>query len=148
MVNNVSNFGKTLEDVSIPVAQRTSTRDLGQQDFLKIMIEQLKGQNPLEGGDSSDFFNQMVQFQSLEAMQAMTKAITQLTEVSSLANAASLVGKGVFAMVPAPEGTPGMLPGQPQEVAGTVVSVMFGNEVTLLLDNGRTIPADTIVSVG
>ena len=148
MVNNVSNFGKTLEDVSIPVAQRTTTRDLGQQDFLKIMIEQLKGQNPLEGGDSSDFFNQMVQFQSLEAMQSMTKAITQLTEVNSLANAASLVGKGVLAMVPAPEGTPGMIPGQPQEVAGTVVSVMFGDKVTLLLDSGRTIPADTIVSVG
>ncbi len=145
---SINNIGKTMEDATIPVSQRTTTRDLGQQDFLKIMIEQLKGQNPLEGGDSSDFLNQMVQFQSLEAMQAMTKAITQLTEVSTLANAASLVGRGVFARVPAAEGTPGMLPGQPEDVAGTVVSVSFGSTVTVLLDSGRTIPADTIVAVG
>jgi flagellar hook assembly protein FlgD len=145
---SLGHVGRSLEDMTLPVSQRTTTRDLNQQDFLKIMIEQLKGQNPLEGGDSSDFFNQMVQFQSLEAMQSMTKAITQLTEVSTLANGAALVGREVLARIPAHQGIPGALPGDMEQVVGTVASVTFGDSVTVHLTDGRSVPAARILAVG
>ena len=43
MVNAASASGRSLDDFTIPTSQRTTGPQLGQQDFLKIMIEQLKG---------------------------------------------------------------------------------------------------------
>jgi flagellar hook assembly protein FlgD len=149
MAQNVSNIGNTLADM-IPVSQRTQGPDLNQQDFLKIMIEQLKGQNPLDdsGGGTEDFFAQLVQFQTLESMQGMTKAIELLAEVSSLSQSASLLGRHVIAEIPVQVG-PGEMPVPPQMVEGDVARVTFDatNGAVVELDSGLLVPMNRIKGV-
>ena len=148
MVNGVSNYGKGLEDL-IPTSQRTVGRDLNQQDFLKIMIEQLRGQNPLSSeGGTEDFFAQLVQFQSLESMQGMTKAIELLAEVSSLSQSAALIGRTVTAEIPVVVGV-GDLPQPPDIVQGQVGRVIFDstNGAVVELSTGQLVPVSRIVAV-
>src|SRR5712692_5047153 len=92
-------IGKSLEDLTIPTSQRTNGTKLGQQDFLKVMVEQMRNQNPLEPQNNNEFFSQMVQFQSLDAMSAISAQLKSLVEVGGLANAAALIGKNVKATV-------------------------------------------------
>ena len=68
----VSNVGRTLDDFSIPSSQRTTSEDLGQEDFLKLMVEQMRNQNPLDPQDNSEFFSQIAQFQTLCDMGLLT----------------------------------------------------------------------------
>ncbi|MCK9486256.1 MAG: hypothetical protein M0R73_06065 [Dehalococcoidia bacterium] len=149
MVQNVSNMGKGMDDL-IPTSQRTVGRELNQQDFLKIMIEQMRGQNPLSegGGDAQDFFGQMVQFQTLESMQGMTKAIELLAEVSSLSQSASLIGRTVIAEIPVAVEV-GQMPQPPDVVTGAVARVIFDDSQGALveLDSGLLLPIGRIVAV-
>jgi flagellar hook assembly protein FlgD len=149
MVNNVSSPGKTSLGDLIPVEQRTQGPSMTQQDFLKIMIEQIRGQNPLDSeGGVQDYFGQMVQFQSLDAMQSMTKAISLLAEVSSLSQSASLLGRSVIAEIPVQVG-PGELPLPPEMVSGEVKRVTFDdtNGAVVELDSGLRVPISKIVAV-
>lgn len=149
MAQDISNIGRSLNDM-IPVSQRTQGADLNQQDFLKIMIEQLKGQNPLDdsGGGTENFFAQLVQFQTLESMQGMTKAIELLAEVSSLSQSASLLGRQVTAEIPVQVG-PGEMPVEPQRVQGEVARVTFDatNGAVIELDSGLRVPIRRVVGV-
>lgn len=144
----LGDVGRSLGDLTSPPTQRTTGKELGQEDFLKIMIEQMRSQNPLEPQDNNEFFSQIVQFQSLEAMQGMAKAIQALTEVSGLANASSLIGRNVTAMVErSPDPETGM-PRPPDQVSGVVERVTFGEKGAVLhLDNGRQVPADRVDAV-
>ena len=149
MVNSVSSPGKTSLGDLIPVEQRTQGPAMTQQDFLKIMIEQIRGQNPLDSeGGVQDYFGQMVQFQSLDAMQSMTKAISLLAEVSSLSQSASLLGRSVVAEIPVEVG-PGEMPQPPQMVSGQVARVTFDdtNGAVVELDSGLRVPINKIVAV-
>ena len=147
-LNGAANVGRTLEDMTIPVSQRTTSRDLGQQDFLKIMIEQLKGQNPLDAGqDSNQFFSQMVQFQSLDAMTAMQKAINNLAQVSGLANASAMIGKTVIATASQTSDPETGMPRPDRLVTGKVSSVTFGDSGAILNLEGNISVAASKVSV-
>lgn len=149
-VTNVSNLGKTLDDVTTPVSQRATSPNLTQNDFLKIMIEQIKSQNPLDSGsgDQTQFFQQMVQFQTLEAMQSMQKAIKTLSEVSGLAQASGLIGRQVTALVPTTKDPKTGFPRPDEVVSGTVARVTFASEGTVVhLSNGRQVPADRVKAI-
>ncbi|MGE3962146.1 MAG: flagellar hook capping FlgD N-terminal domain-containing protein [Dehalococcoidia bacterium] len=146
---DVGMVGKTTLADLVPVDARTKGADMNQQDFLKIMIEQIRGQNPLDSeGGVQDYFSQLVQFQSLDAMQSMTKAINLLAEVSSLSQSAGLLGRSITAEIPV-EVEVGQLPQPPQIATGTVTRVTFNdvNGAVVELDSGLTVPANRIVAV-
>ncbi len=147
-INAAANSGRTLQDFTIPTSQRTTGAALGQQDFLKIMIEQLKNQNPLEPQDNNQFFAQMVQFQSLDAMTAMQKAIDHLSQVSGLANATALIGKTVTASIPQPNDSQTGLPRAALPVTAAVLSVTFGDAGAVLnLVGNLAVPASKVTKV-
>jgi flagellar hook assembly protein FlgD len=150
-ITSVNNLGRGLDDVLKPPVQRTKGGELGQQDFLKIMIEQMKGANPLDaaGGDGNQFFAQLVQFQTLDAMTAMQKAIAALTEVSGLSQAASLVGKTVSASVTRTTDPTTGLPRPNEVVCGVVKQVTFDEGgATAHLANGIQVPMKSVKAVG
>jgi flagellar basal-body rod modification protein FlgD len=143
----INNFGKTLTDYTIPSSQRVDGTKLGQQDFLKVMVEQMRNQNPLDPQDNGQFFTQMVQFQSLDAMTAMSAAITKLVEIAGLANGSALVGRQVSALVDAGKDPLTGFPLGQQLVTGVVDRVSFEQGSPVVHVDNRWIPANQVTEV-
>lgn len=54
--------------------KRIKSQSLDKDAFLKLMLEQLKNQNPLSPMENKDFMAQMAQFSSLEQLSNMAKS--------------------------------------------------------------------------
>lgn len=87
---------------SASTATNTNKNVLGKNDFLKLMIEQMKNQDPLNPMDGTQYAAQLAQFSSLEQLsnlnQSMQDSInSNLTLTQSINNTlvANLIGKDV-----------------------------------------------------
>jgi flagellar basal-body rod modification protein FlgD len=74
----------------------TPSMGLGKDDFLKLLITQLRYQDPLEPLDQNQFLSQTAQFSALEELQSIGTSIAALqttTANASLTQGAGLLGK-------------------------------------------------------
>lgn len=74
--------------------------ELGQEEFLNLMITQLTNQDPTNPTDNQDFIAQMAQFSTLTGIQELTSAFEDLSETlaqGQTLQAAALVGEDVLA---------------------------------------------------
>lgn len=96
--------------------------DLDMQDFLTLMVTELQNQSIDATADTSEMLNQMV-------MMQMVSALTNMTDVSIMTYAASLVGKTVTVGQYDAEG-------QLQEIVGEVTGTgtMGGQQVVFVGD--------------
>ncbi|GEM_PF-281309 len=88
---------------------QNATKQLGKQDFLQLLVTQMRYQDPLAPQDNQQFISQLAQFSSLEGTQNITKSIETLsTKLESMvsgqassattisnSSATSLIGKPV-----------------------------------------------------
>ena len=72
---------------------RRSTAEQQQTQFLQLLVAQLKGQNPLDPKDGTEFVSQLAQFSSLEELINIRTALEKLLTTST-ANAASTPFQG------------------------------------------------------
>ncbi len=70
-------------------------KDLGKNEFLKLLITQLEHQDPLRPMEDKEFIAQMAQFSALEQMIAMNKSMTEMKKFSIMERLNSLLGKKV-----------------------------------------------------
>ncbi len=87
-----------IDQFAVPETTRTAQKELGQNDFLTLMMTQLKAQDPLSPQDSSQFLAQMAQFGTVEGINKLQSSFEGFssTLVSNQAlQAASLVGRKV-----------------------------------------------------
>ena len=73
---------------------------LGKNDFLKLLVTQMKNQDPLDPMDGTEFTAQLAQFSSLEALQNIDTEIQSLKTAQLSANnnqAADYLGKTLTA---------------------------------------------------
>ncbi len=75
--------------------KQSATQDLGSVDFMKLIIAQMRNQNPLEPQKDSDFMAQMAQFEALNQMKLMAQGMKVLQGVNELSSAAAMLGKRV-----------------------------------------------------
>lgn len=90
-----------------PQAQNTTSspsreRVLGKEDFLKLLVTQLRAQDPFEPMSNEEFVAQLAQFSSLEQMQNMNLNLTDSIQAGYLLNTTinnslitTLIGKQV-----------------------------------------------------
>ena len=73
-------------------------KELGKEEFLKLLSIQLQHQDPMNPLDNSEFIAQLAQFSSLEGITNMSTGMDSMSEniinMNKL-NAASLIGKSV-----------------------------------------------------
>ncbi|NOX76230.1 MAG: flagellar hook assembly protein FlgD [Gammaproteobacteria bacterium] len=107
-MSNISQSTQTsLQQLGL-TAQPQSTKkreELGQADFLKLMVTQLQSQDPFSPMENGEFISQMAQFSSVTGLsdlkQSFDKLATSLQSNQAL-QASSLVGRTV--MVPSDTG--------------------------------------------
>lgn len=82
-------------------AGRAGAAGLGRDDFLMLLIEQLKAQDPFNAQDASEFTAQLAQFSQLEELFKLGDALNGLTLLSASLNntsAAGFLGREVLAL--------------------------------------------------
>jgi flagellar basal-body rod modification protein FlgD len=72
--------------------QGGSRQALGKDDFLKLLITQMRYQDPLSPMDNTQFLAQMAQFSSLEQMQNLNESFDQSMLISQSLNNSSAAG--------------------------------------------------------
>lgn len=80
---------------AIPDQRRADHGLLGKDDFLKLLIGQLKHQDPLNPGDPSQQMAQMTQFSILEQITNLTQSQQAAAANDYDAQAIALIGKTV-----------------------------------------------------
>jgi flagellar basal-body rod modification protein FlgD len=93
---------------------------VGQDDFLKILLTQLRFQDPLKPIDNQEFVAQLAQFSSLEFSRQQSDRIEALLTIQSASQSLSLMGKTVEVATDA------------GSQVGTVTAVRFDNGNPLL----------------
>ena len=118
-------------------------KTLGKDDFLKLLVTELKNQDPMQAADNKEFLAQMAQFSSLEVMNNVAEAINKLetdftaqSKQNLLLQGAGLIGKYVSG-----------IDGNGQNVDGDVESVFVKNGNLMLNIAGQTIALADVLSV-
>ena len=74
--------------------------ELGQEDFMTLMITQLKNQDPMKPLDPSQYVGQLAQFSQVSGLSEMNKQITALTDSlrgNQVLDGAGMIGRTVIA---------------------------------------------------
>jgi flagellar basal-body rod modification protein FlgD len=78
----------------------TGPKDLGQADFLRLMVAQVQNQDPLQPQANGEFLSQLAQFSTNDGITKMQKSLEQLAsslQSNQALQASALVGRKVLA---------------------------------------------------
>lgn len=129
-------------------AEQNKTSDkqntLDKDDFLKLLVTELKYQNPLEPMQDKEFISQMANFSSLEQMKNLNSGFEKLSESLTgsllpgmqMQQAAAMIGRDVS-----------YLDDQGQIATGTVDSIVIQQGVPYCVIGDKGIVASSILAV-
>lgn len=129
-----------IEGVEATAPQATAAQaasglsSLGSDAFLKLLVAQLRYQNPLQPTDPSSMLGQTAQFTQVETLQAISDMQRELMGLQEAVGAMGMIGKHVTAQGPAEE-----------TISGTVEKVRFGEEGAILTVGGTEVPLDGVI---
>ena len=89
--------------LTTPAQNDRARSELGQQDFLKLMITQFKNQDPFKPMDNGDFLGQLAQFSTVNGIESLNSGFSGLAaslQGDQLLRGASLVGHTILAASP------------------------------------------------
>ena len=120
----------------------SKTKALGRDEFFKMLIAQLKNQDPLNPQQGTEFAAQLAQFASLEQLTSLNSALTSQSQSSANfvnMQSVNLIGKEITARR--------MDGDQETTITGQVTAINFKNETPTLTVNGQDIPFGDVLSV-
>jgi len=117
-------------------ADRIPSKTLTQEDFLKLLVAQLKTQDPLNPMKDTEFIGQMVQFSVLEQNKTMQTTMASMNSTQQIIQANSMLGRIV--QVQEEDGTIS---------SGAVSSIVFDQNTPLIMVNGKAYQLNQVLSV-
>ena len=81
------------DPTNVPISD--GDQQLGQDTFLKLLVTQLRYQDPMNPADSQQFLAQTAQFTSVEKLEEIADSMATLTRNDDLATIGNLVGRTV-----------------------------------------------------
>jgi flagellar basal-body rod modification protein FlgD len=113
---------------------RQPSKNLGKDDFLKILITQLSYQDPTAPMEDKEFIAQMAQFSTLEQMTGMAKDFAKLTAMITGSEASSSLGKNVELL-------------QGENIVQGMVQAVTRGEIPQVLVNGNFYNWDQVTRI-
>ena len=96
---------RTISDIQSLQAQngKLGKENLGQTEFMKLMLAQMQNQDPFKPVDNAEFLGQMAQFSTVSGISEINQSMASLADSlksSQMLNAASLVDKTALVASP------------------------------------------------
>jgi flagellar basal-body rod modification protein FlgD len=133
----ISGSQKTIQEIIDSNASNSggrNTGELGKDDFLNLLVTQLRYQDPLAPTENTEFIAQMAQFSALEQMQNLNTSF-------NATKAYTLIGKGITANIVDKK------TGEITVYSGDVSSIKYSNGGYYAIVSGVEVSIDDIVNV-
>jgi flagellar basal-body rod modification protein FlgD len=132
--------GTTGTTGSSTTGSTNATDGLGKDTFLKLLVAQMKYQNPLSPTDGTQYLSQMAEFSTVEKLADLQKSQTELATWQRNVAGQGMIGKTITATT-----TTGA-------TSNTVTGVVTGLRLTdagprLVLADGTTVGVDDVTDV-
>lgn len=115
----------------------SSSQEIG-SNYLKLLITQLRHQNPLEPMDNNEMAGQLAQLSQLEQLENLNGSFSQVLQAVQVQEGSALVGKEVAFTVPDENG-------EQVAVSGVVEGAEFQDgELCLVVGPHRIRPKDVL----
>ncbi|MDG4887232.1 MAG: flagellar hook assembly protein FlgD [Mesorhizobium sp.] len=115
-------------------SQQTSKTAVDYQSFLKLLIAEMKNQDPTKPMDSTEYVAQLATFSQVEQSVQTNSKLDQIMQSSALSQADALIGRSITAA----DG----------KTTGTVASVKLASSgLIAVLQDGTEIPVGAGVSI-
>ena len=120
---NVSPVGTT----SNPQSTAGTAQTVDYQSFLRLLVAQMKNQDPTAPMDSTDYVAQLATFSQVEQSVQINTKLDQILQASSFAQAGDLIGK----YITSPDG----------EISGQIKEVrLYSDGIMAILTDGQQVP--------
>jgi flagellar basal-body rod modification protein FlgD len=142
-VNGVTSTGTSSMSGSSAAASADQSMGMSTDAFYKLLIAEMRYQDPMQPMDNSKMVEQVAGIRSIEASTTMTKTLQTVTKQQNYATAAGLIGKQVTGSVKDTAG-------KDQEISGVVTRVTFeanGQVVLELNDGTNKLPLEAVTKV-
>lgn len=119
------------------MASTTFNSQIGQDQFMQLLVAQMKSQNPLDPTSNQEFLGQLAQFSTLSGIETLNSNFSQLLKLQDLTQGSNLIGKQVAYMNSNNQAANGVV--QSVGVINGNLQVQVGND---------TVTLDKILAVG
>lgn len=149
--NNTSKTSSTSSTSSKNSSSSSAANILGKDDFLKLLITELKYQDPTKPMDNYEYISQMSTFSSLEQMQNLNSSFTELSTTLNdvmlpsmlLQQSSSMIGKAVtYTSTTTADGA-----STTKELEGVVESVVMKDGGLYYVIDGKEVDASKVTSM-
>ncbi len=137
-VIGTNNIWPNYSTSNVQKAARTPQKELGKEEFLQILVTQLRNQDPMQPLQDKEFIAQMAQFSSLEQSMNMSNEIKALRNSAGMV--ASLIGMSATWMNTAKDGSA-------QNGSGVITSIVWRDGVQYATINKSEVPVSDILSL-
>src|SRR5262245_27625840 len=107
------------------------TSTMGRDQFMNLLVTQMRNQNPLDPIKDSEFIAQLAQFSTLEGVEKLNASFEDMLKLQQLTQGANLVGRvAVFDRLESTEPGRGVV--QAVNLVGQKLNFVIGNELVPL----------------
>ena len=110
--------------VGVNATSQTSKTDVDYQSFLRLLVAQMKNQDPTKPMDSTQYVAQLATFSQVEQSVQMNAKLDQMLQASALSQAGALIGREITSADGQTSGTIAEV----RMITGGLVAVLEGGD--------------------